>query len=146
MRGKESRYLKPLMSKMEGLMGYELSNATLPLPTVTTATMASSAGDIPTMPGPVTISEGESDFLTPGGQQCSFADSFDMLRTLSMSGNLGMPYLDVPGLQTLGGQGEFAALRRESGRVYDEGETKALAGGWMGEEDEVELQERQAGR
>ena len=32
MRGKESRYLKPLMSKMEGLVGYELNTTTLPLP------------------------------------------------------------------------------------------------------------------
>ena len=29
MRGKESRYLKPLMAKMEGLMGYELSTQEL---------------------------------------------------------------------------------------------------------------------
>ncbi|KAI7364151.1 hypothetical protein KC354_g5933 [Hortaea werneckii] len=120
MRGKESRYLKPLMSKLDGVMGYELSNATLPLPAETAATSAN-------MP-PVTSAG--NDFLMPGGGRYSFADSFGMLRTLSMSGNLGMPYLDAPIQQGPGLQNEWEQ-RRESGRVYDEYETKAM-GHWMG--------------
>lgn len=112
MRGKESRYLKPLMSKMEGVMGYELSNATLPLPAET----------------PSTAPPMSSEYLMPGGHRYSFADSFGMLRTLSMSGNLGMPYLDVPIQEGWGGG--IDEQRRESGRVYDEYETKAM-GHWL---------------
>ena len=104
MRGKESRYLKPLMAKMEGLMGYELSNQTLPLPTDTTAA--------PTMPM-------YTDHLRAG--RLSMADSVGMLRTLSMSGTLGMPSLAV--------SMEDWTQRRPSGRVYDEAETDAL-GPW----------------
>ncbi|KAI7211531.1 hypothetical protein KC352_g17070, partial [Hortaea werneckii] len=122
MRGKESRYLKPLMSKLDGVMGYELSNATLPLPAETSATS-------PNMP-PVTGAG--NDFLMPEGGRYSFADSFGMLRTLSMSGNLGMPYLDAPVQQGPGLQNEWEQ-RRESGRVYDEYETKAM-GHWMGDQ------------
>ncbi|KAK5137047.1 hypothetical protein LTR08_001056 [Meristemomyces frigidus] len=98
-RGKESRYLKPLMSKMEGLMGYELPNQTLPLPTETSA----------------------GDYLMPPGLRSSVGDSMGMLRTLSMSGNLGMPGLTSP---------QSWEQRRASGRVYDECETKAM-GQWL---------------
>ena len=104
MRGKESRYLKPLMAKMEGLMGYEISNQTLPLPTETTASY-------PTF---------SSGLLTP--QRLSMADSIGMLRTLSMSGSLGMPGLSV--------QLEDWTQRRPSGKVYNEAETNAM-NPWM---------------
>jgi len=100
-RGKESRYLKPLLMKMDGLMGFELNNQTLPLPTETTASF-------PMLP---------NDFLSPG-RRFSMADSVGMLRTLSMSGNLGMPHLMAPH--------EDWMQRRPSGRVYDEAETKAM--------------------
>ena len=103
-RGKESRYLKPLMSKVEGLMGYELSNQTLPLPVETTATSFS-----PLM---------NSYLHAP---RLSMADSLGMLRTLSMSGNLGMPSLTVPL--------EDWTQRRPSGKVYDEAETEVMAEG-----------------
>ena len=66
MRGKESRYLKPLMAKTEGLLGYELDNQTLPLPT---ETPASFPGSLPAF----------------YAQRLSMADSIGMLRTLSMS-------------------------------------------------------------
>lgn len=102
MRGKESRYLKPLMAKMEGLVGYELSNQTLPLPAESTATA-------PPMPL-------YADHLRAG--RLSMADSVGMLRTLSMSGALGMPSLAV--------NMEDWTQRRPSGRVYDEAETDAL--------------------
>lgn len=100
-RGKESRYLRPLMAKMEGLMGYELSNQTLPLPIETAAAYVDGAG---------------GDYLTPGSR-FNMADSVGMLRTLSMSGNLGMPAL----------RPEDWEQRRPSGRVYDEVETHAMA-------------------
>lgn len=103
MRGKESRYLRPLMSKMEGLVGYELSNQTLPLPTETTATSYHCPA----------VSNG-AYLSTP---RLSMADSVSMLRTLSMSGNLGMPSLTVA-LPL-----EDWDQRRPSGKVYDEAET-----------------------
>jgi len=92
------------MSKMEGLMGYELNNQSLPLPTETTATM-------PPM---------SNDYLTPWPRN-SWAESMGMLRTLSMSGSLGMP--------TLAASQEEWEQRRPSGRVYDEYETQAM-GHW----------------
>lgn len=102
MRGKESRYLKPLMAKMEGLVGYELNNQTLPLPTESTAA--------PPMPL-------YADHLRANGR-LSMADSVGMLRTLSMSGTLGMPSLAV--------SMEDWTQRRPSGRVYDEAETEGM--------------------
>ena len=104
MRGKESRYLKPLMAKMEGLVVYELGTQTLPLPTEAPATSMAQFSTLP------------NDFLrTP---RLSMADSVGMLRTLSMSGALGMPSLSVAM--------EDWGQRRPSGRVYDEAETNAL--------------------
>lgn len=103
MRGKESRYLKPLMAKMEGLMGYELNNQTLPLPTETASSYPPAL----------------QNFYT---HRLSMADSVSMLRTLSMSGNLGMPSLTVPL--------EDWTQRRPSGKVYDEAETDAM-NSWM---------------
>lgn len=109
MRGKESRYLKPLMAKMEGLVGYELSNQTLPLPAETPTTG----------PPPVTgLGLGMpmyTDHLRANAGRLSMADSVGMLRTLSMSGSLGMPSLAV--------SMEDWTQRRPSGRVYDEDET-----------------------
>lgn len=99
MRGKESRYLKPLMAKMEGLMGYELDNQTLPLPT------ESAASYQPMLPSYY-------------ARQLSMADSVNMLRTLSMSGNLGMPSLAVPL--------EDWTQRRESGKILTDEEARAM--------------------
>ena len=118
MRGKESRYLKPLMAKMEGLVGYELSNQTLPLPAET-----------PTTAPPPPIGLGMpmyTDHLRANAGRLSMADSVGMLRTLSMSGSLGMPSLAV--------SMEDWTQRRPSGRVYDEDETEQGLGhggeGW----------------
>ena len=91
------------MSKMEGLVGYEL-NDQLPLPIETPASYP------PLVNGWLN---------TP---RLSMADSVGMLRTLSMSGNLGMPSLAVPL--------EDWTQRRPSGRIYDEEETEDLQS-WM---------------
>ena len=103
MRGKESRYLKPLMAKMEGLMGYELKTQTLPLPSETTATL-------------------HPPFTHFDGRRLSMADSVSMLRTLSISGSLGMPSIAVPL--------EDYTQRRPSGKVYDEAEIDTMDS-WM---------------
>jgi hypothetical protein len=92
------------MSKVEGLIGYELSNQTLPLPTESTA--AEYAPPVP------------AEYLA-AGHRFSMADSLGMLRTLSMSGNLGMPALMFPT--------EDWQQRRPSGRVYDEVETNTMS-------------------
>lgn len=110
MRGKESRYLKPLMAKMEGLVGYELSNQTLPLPTETSTT------DPPPVPAMGLGMPMYTDHLRANAGRLSMADSVGMLRTLSMSGSLGMPSLAV--------SMEDWTQRRPSGRVYDEDETE----------------------
>ncbi|KAK3072253.1 hypothetical protein LTR53_007152 [Teratosphaeriaceae sp. CCFEE 6253] len=108
-RGKESRYLKPLMSKMEGLMDYDLSNHTLLLPTETAA-------------GGYGQQHAGHEYLNaPVSRTISMADSVGMLRTLSMSGNLGMPFLMV--------SGDEWQQRRPSGRMWDEGESCPLGGG-----------------
>ncbi|WPG98833.1 Hypothetical protein R9X50_00163100 [Acrodontium crateriforme] len=106
MRGKESRYLQPLMSKMEGLMGYELSTQTLPAPTEAVATRFPSHVQHP-------------EFLATPLPRYSIADSMGMLRTLSMNGTLGMPGI------TTECQDEWQQ-RRPSGRVYDEAETNEM--------------------
>ena len=100
-RGKESRYLKPLMSKMEGLLGYELHNQPLLPPSI----------DAPA-----------GDYLMPPGPRFSVVDSVGMLRTLSMSGNLGMPAIASP---------QQWEQRRPSGRVYDEYETSVMGSWYM---------------
>ncbi|KAK4580179.1 hypothetical protein LTR86_000382 [Recurvomyces mirabilis] len=107
MRGRESRYLAPLMSKCQGLIGFELSTQNLSLPTDSAA-----SGFAPPL---------SCEWLS-GGRKFSMADSLGMLRTLSMSGNLGMPALMVPM--------EDWQQRRPSGRVYDETETTAM-NGWQ---------------
>lgn len=61
------------------------------------------------------------------------ADSVGMLRTLSMSGNLGMPGLTGSNNPLVSGPLEDFHQRRESGRVYDEAETEdldSLEGWW----------------
>ena len=92
-------------------MGYELHNQTLPLP-----------ADIPA-----------ADYLMPPGPRFSI-DSLGMLRTLSMSGNLGMPGLASPQQweqRRLSGRVyDEHEQRRPSGRVYDEYETTAM-GQWF---------------
>lgn len=110
MRGKESRYLKPLMSKMEGLLGYDLDAEALPLPSALPTTYPSQSHQ--QMP---------NNFLqTP---RLSMADSVGMLRTLSMSGNLGMPSLSVLPM-------EDWEQRRPSGKVYNEDETAEAIDAW----------------
>ncbi|KAF2770757.1 hypothetical protein EJ03DRAFT_269883 [Teratosphaeria nubilosa] len=107
-RGKESRYLKPLMSKMEGVIGYELNHQTLPSPIDTPAGFATFTDPPPS-----------------SGPKLSMTDSAGMLRTLSMSGSHGMPSLPQSTASY-----EAWQQRRPSGRVYDEYETENM-GLWL---------------
>ena len=105
MRGKESRYLKPLMAKTEGLLDFPLNGgARAPSPS------PSNVGDAKnntnggaTTPGPTPGTP--SGFATPTpsnpqdffrGRAMSLADSVGMLRSMSMCGTLGMPTLSIP--------------------------------------------------
>lgn len=97
MRGKESRYLKPLMAKMEGLMGYEIGNMTLPLPDARPPGLQSNA-PLPTA--------------------WSMRESVTMLRHLSMAGSLGMPGIALAQ--------EDYYQRRPSGRVLEEDDLEHL--------------------
>ncbi|KXT05876.1 hypothetical protein AC578_341 [Pseudocercospora eumusae] len=105
MRGKESRYLRPLMAKMDGLMGFELSNATLPPPQeIQQAFDAKQQASSQSLQAPTAQAA-----FAPSSGQWSMRESVSMLRTLSMCGNLGMPSLSVPTEDWSG--------RRLSGRV-----------------------------
>ncbi|KAH9832814.1 Fungal specific transcription factor domain [Teratosphaeria destructans] len=109
-RGKESRYLKPLMTKMEGVMGYELTQQSPSLPTETCN------------PTGFTTFTDQSHL---SGPKLSMTDSAGMLRTLSMSGGLSMPNLPQSTASY-----EAWQQRRPSGRVYDEYETENM-GRWL---------------
>lgn len=102
-RGKESRYLKPLMAKMDGLTGYEMGNNTLPPPDPTQA--YSQNQQVPSI-------------FAPSSPQWSMRESVSMLRTLSMCGTLGMPNIAVPD--------EDWGQRRPSARVLENHELDVL--------------------
>lgn len=97
MRGKESRYLKPLMAKMEGLMGYEITNMTLPLPDIAPQSM-------------------QGNVQLPA--TWSTSESMTMLRHLSMAGSLGMPGIALAQ--------EDYYQRRPSGWVLEEEDLEHL--------------------
>ncbi|TKA52036.1 hypothetical protein B0A55_12351 [Friedmanniomyces simplex] len=141
-RGKESRYLKPLLAKMDALQDHEMhdqhQNPHLALPTIDTPHPP--AGFPPTVVVPH-AGGGSNEYLHPTSgsvngsvngsgsgnrpRTWSIADSVGMLRTLSMSGNLGMPFLVVSGEEW-----EWQP-RRPSGRVYEEVEMReGVQGGW----------------
>lgn len=115
-RGKESHYLRPLMAKMEGLVGFDI-NQSLPMPILETVAQPSLAS----MNGTNGIPLG-----APGGFPMSMGrlsvsqNGMDMLRSLSLSGPLVLPDAGA-GDDVDGGWG-----RRPSGRVYNEEETS-----WM---------------
>jgi hypothetical protein len=134
-RGKESHYLRPLLAKMDGLIGFDMSQS-LPLPTdsnssvfpsplpqinVTTDVPLGVQGGFPM--GPATATAGRGLSVSQNGME--------MLRTLSLSGaGLMMPNLNLP-LNLSAPMGEAVAQevswgRRPSGRVYDEEETSWL--------------------
>ncbi len=142
MRGKESRYLKPLLSKMQGLLndGFENDNSNISMQNGNAHTAAgyqhnqANNGLLQppafTSPFPTTYLDPNSR-LAPSGHRWSIAESFGMLRSLSQSGNLGMPILGYPGpsqpqqqsqppQQSLLHPQEDWGQRRESGRVYEE--------------------------
>lgn len=104
MRGKESRYLKPLVSKMEGLMGYEMS-----------ITLAQ-----PAVRSPITPKA--EHYLSPtsfgaSGPGWSMDDSMGMLRKLSMNGMMG---LSDPSFT------DAWSLRRSSGMVMTDQDSDAI--------------------
>jgi hypothetical protein len=110
-RGKESRYLKPLMAKMEGLMSYDMT-LTLPPPSAPPSTTSMEQQPLP----PIT-----NAYLTTGNGGLSVGNSgrglsvsqgsVEMLRSMSMSGSLGMPVLQAEMWE-----------RRPSGRIGSEEE------------------------
>lgn len=110
MRGKESRYLKPLMDKSAPLLdGWKLNNTqTLPLPVVDLP----ASYQLPFMPN-------NNPWASSGTPpRRSMQESLDVLRSLSMSGNFGMPSLSIPI--------EEWEQRRPSGKVFDEAETEGM--------------------
>ena len=116
MRGKESRYLKPLMAKMDGLIGYELQNVTLPPPDQQRQifpTANNTNGRLPSI-----FSTAIDGRTSP---QWTMRESVSMLRTLSMCGNLGMPSIAV--MEEPNG---WDQQRRPSGRVLEGPELDVL--------------------
>ena len=84
MRGKESRYLKPLMAKTEGLIDFPINNPSFPL---TSSDKTHSNGELQPPSNP-------QEYFR--GRTMSMADSVGLLRSMSMSGTLGMPTLSIP--------------------------------------------------
>jgi hypothetical protein len=116
-RGKESHYLRPLMAKMEGLVGFEM-NQSLPLPTEPLA--------MPTLNIPMNngIPTGAANGFPMGPRGLSVSQNgMDMLRSLSLSGGFMFQQFQQP--ESDGSTWE----RRPSGRVYSEEETS-----WMMED------------
>ncbi|KAF2478833.1 fungal-specific transcription factor domain-containing protein [Neohortaea acidophila] len=126
-RGKESRYLKPLLARMEGLMGYELNAQPLPPPTA--------AGFDPKFP------PANAYFNTP---RMSVVESMNMLRSLSMTGggSFSLPSSLSSMLPSLAMMEDWTQ-RRPSGKVYDEAETDAMDP-WALNEVVIQQRQRQA--
>jgi len=119
-RGKESHYLRPLMAKMDGLIGFDMSQS-LPLPTDGNALPIP---HINTIDIPLGAQGGFPMNSTGRGLSVSH-NGMEMLRTLSLSGaGLMMPSLPLP--PPMGEAAEVSWERRPSGRVYDEEETSWL--------------------
>jgi hypothetical protein len=109
MRGKESRYLKPLMAKMDGVLGYGLNHVPLPLSNDQTAQQEFKYN----------VQEPSGGFAAGTSfPRWSMSESVSMLRTLSMSGGLGMP--GIAAAQ------ETYYQRRPSGRVLEDDDMEAL--------------------
>ncbi|KAK0930895.1 hypothetical protein LTR29_016608 [Friedmanniomyces endolithicus] len=126
-RGKESRYLKPLLAKMEAPLGHEVQDhhhhQHLPVDSPQHPASFQHTVAVPHDIGHEIIVTPPEGGLRP--RTWSMADSVGMLRTLSMSGNLGMPFLVVSGEEW-----EWQP-RRPSGRVYEEVEMRDGGdGGW----------------
>lgn len=109
MRGKQSRYLKPLMDKASPLLsGWKLNDTqTLPMPM-----------EFPTS-YPLPFMPGNNPWAVEGGSRRSVQESLYLLRSMSMSGTFGMPSLSIP-------IEEWDQQRRPSGKVFDEAETEDM--------------------
>jgi len=113
-RGKESRYLKPLMDKASPLLeGWKLNNTqTLPLPVE------------PTMSYHLPYMNPTSNPFLNSGPRRSVQESLEILRSLSMNGDLGMPSVGLA-------IEDWPPMRRESGRVLDEAEAEDVESWFM---------------
>lgn len=113
-RGKQSRYLRPLMAKMEGLIGFDM-NQSLPLPNdFPPSSMPSTAAAAVVANG---IPLGAPGGFPMGARGLSVSQNgMEMLRSLSLSGGLVLQQPDS----------DASWERRPSGRVYNEEETS-----WM---------------
>ena len=90
------------------LDGWKLNNTqTLPLPN-----QYPTSYPLPFMPG-------SNPWAVDGAPRRSMQESLDVLRSLSMSGNFGMPSLTIP-------IEEWDQQRRPSGKVFDEAETEGM--------------------
>ncbi|SMR59248.1 unnamed protein product [Zymoseptoria tritici ST99CH_1E4] len=111
MRGKESRYLAPLLAKLDGVLGYGLNSVPLPLPR--------SEDEQRLQPAPAfkfdSPQEAGEMMASP---RWSMSESVSMLRTLSMSGGLGMPGIAAAQVDYY--------QRRPSGRVLVDEDMEAL--------------------
>jgi hypothetical protein len=82
-RGKESRYLKPLLSRMEHLLSFE-------------ATSPASSSQDERLHGNFDAAAHEVPLeVYSGGPRLSIQESLGMLRTLSMSGTVSIPGLSI---------------------------------------------------
>jgi hypothetical protein len=111
-RGKESHYVRPLLAKMEGLIGFDM-NQSLPLP---------AEPPLPTVPIIDLPPTNGIPLGAPGGFAMSTRglsvsqNGMDMLRSLSLNGGLMFQQPDSDAMWE----------RRPSGRVYSEEETSWL--------------------
>lgn len=101
-RGKESRYLRPLMLKMEDLMTFDASTNTnananamqQPQPDVRISEPAGTTSMLASPDTEMTNGGSNGGFSMSRGLSVS-QGSVEMLRSMSMSGSLGMPVLQA---------------------------------------------------
>lgn len=115
MRGKESRYLRPLMAKMEDLMSYDTSNA-MQQPQPQQQALPVSQPARSSLLAPPQMDGANGGYPMSRGLSVS-QGSVEMLRSMSMSGSLGMPVLQADMWE-----------RRPSGRVLSEEEINWFMG------------------
>lgn len=116
MRGKESRYLRPLMAKMEDLMSYDTNNAMQQQQPQQQQALPVSQPARSSLLAPPQMDGANGGYPMSRGLSVS-QGSVEMLRSMSMSGSLGMPVLQADMWE-----------RRPSGRVLSEEEINWFMG------------------